>query len=48
MKLTKDIFDSEGRLRPMTPAEWDDSWVKVTLLPPKVDAADFGDEDIPF
>jgi hypothetical protein len=48
VKLLEDIFDGEGRLKPMTPAEWDDSWIQVVMLPVKPAEADFGDEDIPF
>ena len=44
LKLSKDIFDTEGRLKPMTAAEWNDSWVQIVRPPDE----DYGDENIPF
>ncbi|HAS6073967.1 TPA: DUF4062 domain-containing protein [Vibrio vulnificus] len=29
LHVSKEIFDGNGKLKPCTPAEWDDSWVQV-------------------
>lgn len=45
LKLSKDIFDSHGRLRAMTADEWDDSLVQHVTPPVEPDPAD---DDVPF
>lgn len=45
LKLSKEIFDSNGRLQVMTEDEWDESWVEHKLLPVEQDNAE---DNYPF
>jgi hypothetical protein len=44
MKLTHQIFDSDGKLIPFSPAEWSDGWLSQAKIP--APAPD--DEEMPF
>jgi hypothetical protein len=45
LKLSKNIFDTDGRLIAMTADEWDDSWVGIGAFEASSESAD---DDIPF
>jgi hypothetical protein len=49
LKVSRKVFDKNGKLKIYTPQEWDDNWIRLESHPiPSEDAPAVSDEDIPF
>ena len=47
IRVNTNLFDKDGKLKIITPEEWDESWVSTYPIKKKSDIPDF-DDDIPF
>jgi hypothetical protein len=49
LKVSRNVFDKNGKLKIYTPQEWDDNWIHLESHPLAIeDAPAVSDEDIPF
>jgi hypothetical protein len=48
IRMTHNIFDRDGRLKPVNPEEWNDAWITITNLPEDRPPTPPDDDDVPF